>query len=86
MIVGVPYKNVKDRREKYHPDGQKHQAYIRFFAQELVPYIDANYPTYQMGLGRALIGDSLAATVSLTNCTTISSYIWKSNFTFPTRE
>ncbi|WP_391208198.1 alpha/beta hydrolase [Psychrobacillus sp. L4] len=65
IIVGVPYKNVKDRREKYHPDGPKHQAYIRFLAQELVPYIDANYPTYQIGMGRALIGDSLAATVSL---------------------
>lgn len=65
IIVGVPYKSVKDRREKYHPDGEKHQAYIRFLAQELIPYIDANYPTYQIGMGRALIGDSLAATVSL---------------------
>ncbi|MFJ8066499.1 alpha/beta hydrolase [Psychrobacillus sp. NPDC096426] len=65
IIVGVPYKSVKDRREKYHPDGKKYQAYIRFLAQELVPYIDANYPTYQIGMGRALIGDSLAATVSL---------------------
>ena len=65
IIVGVPYKNVKDRREKYHPDGSQHHAYIRFLAQELVPYIDENYPTYQIGMGRALIGDSLAATVSL---------------------
>lgn len=65
IIVGVPYKNVQDRREKYHPDGKKHTAYTRFLAQELVPYIDANYPTYQIGMGRALIGDSLAATVSL---------------------
>lgn len=65
IIVGVPYKNVKDRREKYHPEGIKHQSYIRFLAQELIPYIDANYPTYQIGMGRALIGDSLAATVSL---------------------
>lgn len=65
IIVGVPYKNVKDRRAKYHPDGEKHTAYIRFLAQELVPYIDEHYPTYQIGMGRALIGDSLAATVSL---------------------
>ncbi|TQR11678.1 alpha/beta hydrolase [Psychrobacillus soli] len=65
IIIGVPYKNVKDRREKYHPEGKNHQAYIRFLAQELIPYIDANYPTYQIGMGRALIGDSLAATVSL---------------------
>lgn len=65
IVVGVPYKNVQDRREKYHPEGSKHEAYIRFLAQELVPYIDTNYPTYQIGMGRALIGDSLAATVSL---------------------
>lgn len=65
IIVGVPYKNVKDRRDKYHPDGSQHAAYIRFLAQELVPYIDENYPTYQVGMGRSLIGDSLAATVSL---------------------
>ena len=65
IIVGVPYKNVKDRRNKYHPDGSQHTAYSRFLAQELVPYIDENYPTYQIGMGRALIGDSLAATISL---------------------
>ncbi|QUG40888.1 esterase family protein [Psychrobacillus sp. INOP01] len=65
IIVGVPYKSVKDRRDKYHPDGSQHAAYIRFLAQELVPYIDENYPTYQVGMGRSLIGDSLAATVSL---------------------
>ncbi|MEK5214892.1 alpha/beta hydrolase [Psychrobacillus sp. FSL H8-0487] len=65
IIVGVPYKNVKDRRDKYHPDGSQFPAYKRFLAQELVPYIDENYPTYQVGMGRSLIGDSLAATVSL---------------------
>lgn len=65
IIVGIPYKDVKDRWEKYHPDGSKNSAYIRFLAHELTPYIDEKYPTYQMGMGRALIGDSLAATVSL---------------------
>ena len=49
----------------YHPEGDKHEAYIRFLAHELVPYIDNNYPTYQIGSGRGLIGDSLAATISL---------------------
>ena len=65
IIIGVPYKNVDDRWNKYHPDGLKHTAYKRFLAHELVPFIDAEYPTYQMGMSRALIGDSLAATVSL---------------------
>ncbi|MEH7523787.1 esterase family protein [Bacillus sp. JJ1503] len=65
IIVGIPYKNGEDRRRKYHPSGEQHQEYIRFLAHELVPFIDAEFPTYQMGMGRALIGDSLAATVSL---------------------
>lgn len=65
IIVGVPYKNVEDRRRKYHPSGEQHDAYLRFLAHELVPYLDQTYPTYQIGMGRALIGDSLAATVSL---------------------
>ncbi|NYF24020.1 esterase family protein [Sporosarcina sp. JAI121] len=65
ITVGVPYKSVKERRRLYHPEGDRREAYTRFLAHELVPYIDANYPTYQIGSGRALIGDSLAATISL---------------------
>ncbi|WP_199738069.1 alpha/beta hydrolase [Falsibacillus albus] len=65
IIVGIPYNDVEDRRRKYHPDGEKNGAYIRFLAHELVPFLDREYPTYQMGMGRALIGDSLGATVSL---------------------
>lgn len=65
IIVGVPYENVKARRAKYHPNGDKNAAYMRFLAQELVPYLDEQFPTYQIGMGRGLIGDSLAATVSL---------------------
>ncbi|RBP03707.1 esterase family protein [Rossellomorea aquimaris] len=65
IIVGVPYKDVEDRRRKYHPHGEENDAYIRFLAHELVPYLDEHYPTYHMGMGRALVGDSLGATVSL---------------------
>lgn len=65
IIVGVPYKSVDDRRRKYHPDGDQTQAYIRFLAHELVPFLDNEFPTYHMGSTRALIGDSLGATVSL---------------------
>lgn len=65
IIVGIPYKSVEDRRKKYHPEGEQHQHYIRFLAHELVPFLDQTYPTYHMGMGRALIGDSLGATVSL---------------------
>ncbi|MBM7647512.1 enterochelin esterase-like enzyme [Bacillus ectoiniformans] len=65
IIVGVPYADVHDRRRKYHPDGEQQGAYIRFLAHELVPYLDETYPVYHVGYGRALAGDSLAATVSL---------------------
>ncbi|HAQ07541.1 MAG TPA: hypothetical protein DCR24_08495, partial [Bacillus bacterium] len=60
IIIGIPYNSVEDRRKKYHPKGEQHQTYIRFLAHELVPYLDKEFPTYQMGMGRALIGDSLA--------------------------
>jgi enterochelin esterase-like enzyme len=65
IIVGIPYQDRFDRRRKYHPDGEQHNAYIRFLAHELVPFLDNEFPTYQMGYGRALIGDSLGGTVSL---------------------
>ncbi|PLT28492.1 alpha/beta hydrolase [Peribacillus deserti] len=64
IIVGIPYKNVHDRRSKYHPDGEKQSSYIRFLAHELVPFLDQSFPTYSMAKGRVLIGDSLGATVS----------------------
>lgn len=65
IIVGIPYKDRFDRRRKYHPDGEHHAAYVRFLAHELVPFLDEEFPTYHMGYGRALIGDSLGGTVSL---------------------
>ncbi|MEH7307945.1 alpha/beta hydrolase [Neobacillus drentensis] len=65
IIVGVPYKDVEDRRKKYHPSGSQNQQYIRFLAHELVPFLDQEFPTYQMGSTRALIGDSLGGAVSL---------------------
>lgn len=65
IFVGIPYKSVQDRNNKYEPTGKQHEAYLRFLAHELVPFLDNKYPTYQVGMGRALIGDSLAATVSL---------------------
>ena len=44
IYFGVPYTSVSERRRMYHPDGDKREAYTRFIAQELVPYIDTNYP------------------------------------------
>ncbi|MGN1401554.1 MAG: alpha/beta hydrolase [Bacillus sp. (in: firmicutes)] len=65
IFVCIPYKDVEDRRAKYHPKGDRQQAYIRFLAHELLPYLDDRYPGYGIGHGRALMGDSLAGCVSL---------------------
>jgi enterochelin esterase-like enzyme len=65
IVVGIPYKNVNDRREKYHPKGEKCVEYQRFLVEELVPFIDRRYSTHELAYGRALIGDSLAGTISL---------------------
>ncbi len=65
IIVGIPYKSVEDRWRKYHPDGEQSDDYLRFLANELVPYLDQEYATFHLGYGRGLIGDSLAATVAL---------------------
>ncbi|KGR73707.1 alpha/beta hydrolase [Ureibacillus sinduriensis] len=65
IIVGIPYKSVEDRRQKYIPTGKLHEAYLRFLAHELVPYLDEEYSTLQLGSTRGVIGDSMAATVSL---------------------
>ncbi|MEM1504273.1 alpha/beta hydrolase-fold protein [Domibacillus sp. 8LH] len=64
IMVGIPYLNKHDRREKYHPDGVQQAAYIRFLANELVPYLDEQFPGHGNRFGRALAGDSLAGTVS----------------------
>jgi enterochelin esterase family protein len=65
IVVGVPYPSVHERRKRYHPNGEKVEAYIRFLANELLPYLEDAYPTHQLASTRTLAGDSLAATVSL---------------------
>lgn len=65
IVVGIPYDSVKHRWHLYHPHGERNDLYIDFLATELLPYIDETYPTIQNREARGLIGDSLAATVSL---------------------
>jgi len=64
IIVGVDVdKSV--RTEEYSPDGTRHQAYVDFFALELLPYIESKYPVRNTPEERILAGDSLGGTVSL---------------------
>lgn len=65
IIVGIPYKNIEDRRRKYIPTGDQHEAYLHFLANELLPYIEDEYSISEHYSSRGLIGDSMAATVSL---------------------
>ncbi|MFC6332130.1 alpha/beta hydrolase [Paenibacillus septentrionalis] len=64
IIVGVDVdKSV--RTEEYSPDGTRHQAYVDFFVEELVPFIENEYPVRASVDDRILAGDSLGGTVSL---------------------
>lgn len=65
IVIGIPYINAQDRRQKYMPDGSKHQAYLTFIAEELIDYLEENYSITQSPNERILMGDSQAATVSL---------------------
>lgn len=64
IIVGVDV-DKKVRTEEYAPDGTRHAAYLRFFAEELIPFIESKYPVRQQKEDRLLAGDSLGGTVSL---------------------
>ncbi|MBB3110336.1 enterochelin esterase-like enzyme [Paenibacillus phyllosphaerae] len=64
IIVGVDV-DKKKRTDEYAPDGPLHDGYVRFFADELVPYIEAKYAARRVKEERILAGDSLGGTVSL---------------------
>lgn len=64
IIVGVDVdKDV--RSEEYAPEGSHFEAYCRFFAEELVPYVESRYPVRRDRQERVIAGDSLGGTVSL---------------------
>ncbi|WP_054024669.1 alpha/beta hydrolase [Bacillus sp. FJAT-28004] len=64
IIVGVDV-DKKQRTEEYTPDGNRHEAYIRFFAEELLPFVEERYAVRQDPEQRLLAGDSLGGSVSL---------------------
>ncbi|WP_156288903.1 alpha/beta hydrolase [Oceanobacillus salinisoli] len=65
VFVGIHYKNRKDRRKKYHPNGEEFEAYTKFVVNEVIPLLDDLIPTLFLGKSRALMGDSLAGTFAL---------------------
>lgn len=62
LIVGVSVERSK-RTSEYSAVGERNDAYKRFFADELIPYIESRYPVQNRR--RVLAGDSLGGTVSL---------------------
>lgn len=64
LIVGVDV-DKKLRNEEYSPEGSRFAAYCRFFAEELVPYVESRYPARRERSARVIAGDSLGGTVSL---------------------
>ncbi|MGM8214633.1 alpha/beta hydrolase [Bacillaceae bacterium W0354] len=65
ILAGIHYKDRYDRWDKYHPKGEKNDAFIKFLRFEVVPLLDDILPSYYVGSTRILMGDSLAGTVSL---------------------
>ncbi|MFC5648455.1 alpha/beta hydrolase [Paenibacillus solisilvae] len=64
IIVGVDV-DKKLRTAEYSPDGDRHQGYIAFFGEELIPFIEDKYPVRREPSERILAGDSLGGSVSL---------------------
>ncbi len=64
IIVAVDV-NKAVRTDEYSPEGTRFSAYCRFFAEELIPFIERKYPVRTNPESRILAGDSLGGTVSL---------------------
>ncbi|MCC3373166.1 alpha/beta hydrolase [Cohnella sp. REN36] len=64
VIVGVDV-DKKVRTEEYQPGSERHEAYLSFWMEELVPYVESRYSVRRDPTGRLLAGDSLGGAVSL---------------------
>lgn len=65
IIVGIPYETVEERRELYHPDGNKAVSYRHFVVREALPYLEKKFSLHQLAGGRTTIGDSLGGSAAL---------------------
>jgi enterochelin esterase-like enzyme len=64
IIVGVDV-DKSLRTSEYSPDGDRYSLYTRFFAEELVPWVQSRYPVRDDPDQRILAGDSLGGAVSV---------------------
>lgn len=63
IIVGVDVE-LTHRTAEYAPSGDRHDAYVSFFGEELVPFIESKYAARRDSDSRVLAGDSLGGSVS----------------------
>lgn len=64
IVVGIDVR-TETRTAEYAPEGERHAAYMKFFTEELLPYIESRYPVRPQPAERIIAGDSLGGTVSL---------------------
>lgn len=64
IIVGVEV-NVAVRTAEYAPFGSRFKQYLACFAEEIIPFIEHNYPVRRTPEERIVAGDSLGGSVSL---------------------
>lgn len=64
IVVGVEV-DTKVRTAEYAPFGHRFEAYTSCFTQEIIPFVERNYPVRKERSERILAGDSLGGTVSL---------------------
>ncbi|WP_379126919.1 alpha/beta hydrolase [Paenibacillus sp. sgz500958] len=64
IIVGVEV-DISVRTQEYAPFGSRFHSYLTCFAEEIIPYIEHNYPVSHETGGRIIAGDSLGGSVSL---------------------
>ncbi|EKU48109.1 alpha/beta hydrolase-fold protein [Staphylococcus massiliensis] len=64
IFIGFHYESVQKRREEFHPQGERASKTVQAVANELLPFIDSNFPTYKVGNARLLLGDSLAGSIA----------------------
>ncbi|WEG11899.1 alpha/beta hydrolase-fold protein [Pullulanibacillus sp. KACC 23026] len=65
IVCGIPYPDPLTRWHRYHPEGDHHEAYLRFLHRELLPSLRRDFAVETLASGVTLMGDSLGATVSL---------------------
>jgi len=64
IVVGIDV-DLAHRTAEYMPTGSRHQAYIRFWNEEMVPDIERHFAARRTPDQRLLAGDSLGATACL---------------------